>query len=125
MSDLLSTSTLPAELQTELQKLKAQNGKLAKHNMKLLLLLKEKDQRLFKCELVIRKYRARLIRWFEDMKHDPLAEISEESEHAETAAEGVGHADSGAPSMISIQMKKASQVESKPKDEPMTVTDTK
>lgn len=40
--------------------------------MKLVLLCKEKDRSLYEAELVIRKYRSRLIRWFEDMVYDPL-----------------------------------------------------
>ena len=40
--------------------------------MKLVLLAKDKDQRLYHQELTIRRYRLRLVRWFEDMTYDPL-----------------------------------------------------
>ena len=60
------------ELVHTVSMLEAANKKLAEQNMKLVLLAKEKDQRLFKAELVIRRYRTRLVRWFEDMVFDPL-----------------------------------------------------
>lgn len=60
------------ELLNAVKMLEASNKKLAEQNMKLVLLAKEKDQRLFKAELVIRRYRTRLVRWFEDMVFDPL-----------------------------------------------------
>ncbi|KAG9396211.1 hypothetical protein J8273_2563 [Carpediemonas membranifera] len=55
--------------------MRAQHDKLLEHNMRLLLLLKEKEQKIRKQELVIRKYRSRLVRWFEDMQYDPMDEI--------------------------------------------------
>ncbi|TNJ28825.1 hypothetical protein GMRT_15584 [Giardia muris] len=55
------------------RELQATNLQLAQQNAKLVLLNKERDVRLLKCEAVIRRYRARLVRWFEDMKTDPLA----------------------------------------------------
>lgn len=60
------------DLLTEIARLKEVNAKLSQQNMKLVLLNKERDIRLFKCEGVIRRYRSRLVRWFEDMKYDPL-----------------------------------------------------
>ncbi|CAL6071962.1 Conserved_hypothetical protein [Hexamita inflata] len=40
--------------------------------MRLVVLAKEKDRRLYQAELTIRRYRTRLVRWFEDMVFDPL-----------------------------------------------------
>ncbi|GIQ81503.1 hypothetical protein KIPB_002468 [Kipferlia bialata] len=54
-------------LEREIAELKTAKDKLIQQNLQLLLLMKEKDQKLFRCEMVIRKYRARLVRWFEDM----------------------------------------------------------
>ncbi|KAG9391972.1 Myblike DNA-binding domain containing protein [Carpediemonas membranifera] len=55
--------------------MRSKQDKLLEHNMRLLLLLKEKEQKIRKQELVIRKYRSRLVRWFEDMQYDPMDEI--------------------------------------------------
>ena len=60
------------QLQEEIARLQETNQRLAAQNMRLVLLNKEKDQRLYKAELVIRRYRTRLVRWFEDMVFDPL-----------------------------------------------------
>eukprot|EP00703_Trepomonas_sp_PC1_P005216 JAP91390.1 hypothetical protein TPC1_17018 [Trepomonas sp. PC1] len=54
------------------RQLEKTNERLAQQNMKLVLLAKDKDQRLYQQELVIRRYRTRLVRWFEDMTYDPL-----------------------------------------------------
>ncbi|KAG9392075.1 Myblike DNA-binding domain containing protein [Carpediemonas membranifera] len=55
--------------------LRAKQDMLREHNMRLLLLLKEKEQKIRKQQLVIRKYRSRFVRWFDDMQYDPMEEI--------------------------------------------------
>ncbi|KAG9394782.1 Myblike DNA-binding domain containing protein [Carpediemonas membranifera] len=55
--------------------MRAKQDNLLEHNMRLLLLLKEKEQKIRKQDLVIRKFRSRLVRWFEDMQYDPMDEI--------------------------------------------------
>jgi hypothetical protein len=69
-------TTDPAHRIAELE---AENRRIMEHNMQLLLLLKEKESRLQHAEAVIRKYRSRLIRWFEDMQADPMADPSAEA----------------------------------------------
>lgn len=77
------------ELLVEIKQLQTANSQLAQQNMKLVFLNKERDQRLMRCEAVIRRYRSRLVRWFEDMQHDPLAFDIPEQEEVAMATYGV------------------------------------
>ncbi len=71
------------QLVMENMSLRKKHDKLVEHNMRLLLLLKEKEQKVKKQELIIRKYRSRLVRWFEDMQYDPMEEIEAGVEDAD------------------------------------------
>lgn len=77
------------ELLAEIKQLQTANSQLAQQNMKLVFLNKERDQRLMRCEAVIRRYRSRLVRWFEDMQHDPLAFDIPEQEEVAAATYGI------------------------------------
>ena len=59
-------------LDLENKQLREERDKLIRQNAKLLLLLKDRESKLTDAEIIIRKYRSRLVRWFEDMKYDPF-----------------------------------------------------
>ncbi|KAH0574487.1 hypothetical protein SS50377_24445 [Spironucleus salmonicida] len=68
----MSKQQTPSEIQQQLAILQEENQRLAQQNLRLVLLAKEKDRKLYQYELALRRYRTRLVRWFEDMAYDPL-----------------------------------------------------
>ncbi len=63
------------QLKAENTMLATRHDKLVEHNMRLVMFLKEKETQIRKQELLMRKYRSRLVRWFEDMQYDPMEEL--------------------------------------------------
>eukprot|EP00766_Chilomastix_caulleryi_P004805 gnl/Chilomastix_caulleri/613.p1 GENE.gnl/Chilomastix_caulleri/613~~gnl/Chilomastix_caulleri/613.p1 ORF type:complete len:97 (+),score=15.42 gnl/Chilomastix_caulleri/613:73-363(+) len=60
------------QLDIENKRLREEVDKLVRQNAKLLILLRDREAKLSEAEIVIRRYRSRLVRWFEDMQYDPL-----------------------------------------------------